>query len=66
MGASIRWSRATSRRATKRLRGTEIYFDTVTVTGTENVMMAATLAEGETVIRNAAQEPEIPTWRTCW
>jgi len=42
-----------------RLRGTEIYFDTVTVTGTENLMMAAVFAEGETVLRNAAQEPEI-------
>ena len=43
----------------ERLRGAEIYFDTVTVTGTENVMMAASLADGETVIRNAACEPEI-------
>ena len=42
-----------------RLRGAEIYFDTVTVTGTENLMMAAVLAEGETILRNAAQEPEI-------
>ena len=45
--------------AAERLRGAEIDFDTVTVTGTENVMMAATLADGETVIRNAAREPEI-------
>ena len=43
----------------ERLRGAEIYFDTVTVTGTENVMMAASLAEGETVLRNAACEPEV-------
>jgi len=42
-----------------RLRGAEISFETVTVTGTENVMMAATLAEGRTVIHNAACEPEI-------
>ena len=42
-----------------RLKGTEIEFETVTVTGTENVMMAASLAEGRTVIRNAAMEPEI-------
>ncbi len=42
-----------------RLRGAQIYFDTVTVTGTENLMMAATLAEGETVLENAAREPEI-------
>ena len=42
-----------------RLKGTEIEFEMVTVTGTENVMMAASLAEGRTVIRNAAMEPEI-------
>jgi UDP-N-acetylglucosamine 1-carboxyvinyltransferase len=42
-----------------RLRGAPIYFDTVTVTGTENIMMAAVLAKGETVIENAAREPEI-------
>jgi len=43
----------------KRLRGAHIYFDTVTVTGTENLMMAAALAEGDTVLENAAREPEI-------
>lgn len=42
-----------------RLVGAEIAFEKVTVTGTENVMMAASLAEGKTIIRNAAQEPEI-------
>lgn len=42
-----------------RLRGTELSFEKVTVTGTENVMMAASLAEGATVITNAAMEPEI-------
>jgi UDP-N-acetylglucosamine 1-carboxyvinyltransferase len=42
-----------------RLRGGEINFDKVTVTGTENLMMAAALAEGKTVLRNAAREPEI-------
>jgi UDP-N-acetylglucosamine 1-carboxyvinyltransferase len=41
------------------LRGAEIFFDAVTVTGTENIMMAAVLAEGTTVIRNAAREPEV-------
>jgi len=45
-------------RATK-LRGGDIYFETPTVTGTENLMMAATLAEGTTILRNAAREPEI-------
>ena len=43
----------------ERLRGAEVHFDTVTVTGTENMMMAACLADGETVIRNAACEPEV-------
>lgn len=43
----------------KRLRGAHIHTDMVTVTGTENFMMAACLAEGETVLENAAQEPEI-------
>lgn len=42
-----------------RLKGADIAFDKVTVTGTENVMMAAALADGSTTIRNAAQEPEI-------
>jgi UDP-N-acetylglucosamine 1-carboxyvinyltransferase len=42
-----------------RLRGTHLYMDKVTVTGTENLMMAACLAEGETVIENAAREPEV-------
>ncbi|MFL6467959.1 MAG: UDP-N-acetylglucosamine 1-carboxyvinyltransferase [Pyrinomonadaceae bacterium] len=42
-----------------RLQGAEIRFEKVTVTGTENVMMAAVLAEGKTIIRNAAREPEI-------
>ena len=44
----------------KRLRGARITTDMVTVTGTENLLMAATLAQGETVLENAAQEPEIP------
>ena len=43
-----------------RLKGAHITTDMVTVTGTENFMMAAALAEGETVLENAAQEPEIP------
>jgi len=44
----------------RRLRGARIATDMVTVTGTENLLMAATLAEGETILENAAQEPEIP------
>ncbi len=43
----------------KKLRGARIYFDTVTVTGTENILMAAVYADGETVIENAAREPEV-------
>ena len=43
----------------KRLQGREIYFDKVSVTGTENLMMAAALADGVTVLTNAAREPEI-------
>lgn len=42
-----------------RLKGTQIVFDTVTVTGTENLMMAAVLAEGKTILQNAAREPEV-------
>ena len=41
------------------LRGAQIHFDTVTVTGTENLMMAAALAKGRTIINNAAREPEV-------
>ncbi|MBA3036168.1 MAG: UDP-N-acetylglucosamine 1-carboxyvinyltransferase, partial [Desulfobacterium sp.] len=41
------------------LKGAEIYFDTVTVTGTENLMMAAVLAQGTSLLRNAAREPEV-------
>ena len=47
-----------------RLRGARITTDMVTVTGTENLLMAATLADGETVLENAAQEPEIPDLAT--
>lgn len=42
-----------------RLKGTDIFFDTPTVTGTENIMMAAVTASGQTILRNAAKEPEI-------
>ena len=43
----------------QRLRGGRIYFDRITVTGTEDLLMAATLAEGETILDNAAREPEV-------
>jgi len=48
-----------------RLRGAHIFMDMVTVTGTENVMMAATLADGETIIENAAREPEVVDLADC-
>ncbi|GAB4120084.1 MAG: UDP-N-acetylglucosamine 1-carboxyvinyltransferase [Gammaproteobacteria bacterium] len=48
-----------------RLVGARIVMDTVTVTGTENIMMAATLAQGRTVIENAAQEPEVVDLADC-
>jgi len=48
-----------------RLRGTHIVMDLVTVTGTENLMMAAALAEGTTVIENAAREPEVIDLANC-
>ena len=46
-------------RAPKGLKGAQVHFDRITVTGTEDVLMAAVLAEGETVIENAAREPEV-------
>ena len=60
MGSQIAVERGNIIAKTTRLRGARITTDMVTVTGTENLMMAATLAEGETVLENAAQEPEIP------
>ncbi|GIX28601.1 UDP-N-acetylglucosamine 1-carboxyvinyltransferase [Pelomicrobium sp. G1] len=48
-----------------RLRGTRIVMDLVTVTGTENLMMAATLAEGVTILENAAREPEVVDLARC-
>ena len=50
---------------TDRLKGARIVMDLVTVTGTENLMMAATLAEGTTVIENAAREPEVVDLANC-
>ncbi|WP_299725466.1 UDP-N-acetylglucosamine 1-carboxyvinyltransferase [uncultured Endozoicomonas sp.] len=48
-----------------RLKGAHIFMDTVTVTGTENILMAATLADGETIIENAAREPEVVDLAEC-
>jgi UDP-N-acetylglucosamine 1-carboxyvinyltransferase len=60
MGAQISVEHGYILAKAKRLKGARITTDMVTVTGTENLLMAATLAEGETVLENAAQEPEIP------
>ncbi len=60
MGAEITVEHGYILAKAKRLKGARITTDMVTVTGTENLLMAATLAEGETVLENAAQEPEIP------
>ena len=59
MGADIHIEGGYIRARAGRLHGARLLLDTVTVTGTENLMMAATLAEGETVLENAAREPEV-------
>src|ERR1700733_1298301 len=59
MGAEIRIEGGYIRARAGRLKGARLVLDTVTVTGTENLMMAAVLADGETVIENAAREPEV-------
>ena len=65
MGAEITVNDGYIQAQAKRLHGAYINFDTVTVTGTENLMMAATLAEGTTVIENAAREPEVTDLALC-
>src|SRR3984893_9217231 len=59
LGAKITQDHAYAQATTARLRGAEIVFDRITVTGTEDLLMAATLAEGETILQNAAREPEV-------
>jgi UDP-N-acetylglucosamine 1-carboxyvinyltransferase len=59
MGADITIDNGYIRARAERLKGARLVLDTVTVTGTENLMMAAVLARGETVIENAAREPEV-------
>jgi UDP-N-acetylglucosamine 1-carboxyvinyltransferase len=65
MGAEIHIEHGYIKAQAKRLRGARIVTDMVTVTGTENLMMAATLAEGTTVIDNAACEPEVVDLAQC-
>ena len=59
LGAKVEIEDGYIRATADRLRGTHLLLDKVTVTGTENLMMAAVLAEGETVLENAAREPEV-------
>ena len=65
MGASIDIEAGYIHAQATRLRGARVLMETVTVTGTENLMMAATLADGETVLENAAREPEIADLAEC-
>lgn len=65
MGATITIEHGYMNAAAKRLQGARIVMDLVTVTGTENLMMAATLAEGVTVLENAAREPEVADLARC-
>jgi len=65
LGAEIEIDRGYIHATASRLRGARIEMDLVTVTGTENLMMAATLADGTTVIENAAQEPEVVDLAMC-
>jgi UDP-N-acetylglucosamine 1-carboxyvinyltransferase len=59
MGADIHIENGYIKARAGRLKGARLVLETVTVTGTENLMMAATLADGETVLENAAREPEV-------
>ena len=65
MGATIHIEAGYIHATAKRLKGARIFMDTVTVTGTENLMMAAALAEGKTLLENAAREPEVVDLANC-
>ncbi len=65
LGADVRVENGYIKAKAKRLKGARIVLDLVTVTGTENLMMAAVLAKGTTVIENAAQEPEVVDLANC-
>ncbi len=65
LGASIKQEHGYIEASADRLRGGHIIFDKITVTGTEDLMMAATLADGETVMENCAREPEVTIWLCC-
>jgi UDP-N-acetylglucosamine 1-carboxyvinyltransferase len=65
LGADISVENGYIKARAKRLKGARVAMDMVTVTGTENIMMAAVLAEGTTVIENAAEEPEVCDLAEC-
>ncbi len=65
LGADVTVENGYIKARAKRLKGARIVLDMVTVTGTENIMMAAALAQGTTVIENAAQEPEVVDLANC-
>ncbi|MBO1765150.1 UDP-N-acetylglucosamine 1-carboxyvinyltransferase, partial [Escherichia coli] len=65
LGADVSVENGYIKARAKRLRGARVRFDIVTVTGTENIMMAAALAQGTTVLENAAQEPEVVDLANC-
>ncbi|MDA8339935.1 MAG: UDP-N-acetylglucosamine 1-carboxyvinyltransferase [Nitrospiraceae bacterium] len=65
MGAKIQLESGYVIAKATRLKGASIYFDTITVTGTENLMMAAALAKGTTILENAAREPEVVDLANC-
>jgi UDP-N-acetylglucosamine 1-carboxyvinyltransferase len=65
MGAKIQLESGYVIAKANRLKGASIYFDTITVTGTENLMMAAVLAKGTTILENAAREPEVVDLANC-
>ena len=65
LGATVTVENGYIKARAKRLRGARIVMDLVTVTGTENIMMAAALAQGTTIIENAAQEPEVVDLAHC-
>jgi len=65
MGAEVEIEGGYIKAKCNRLKGARIFMDTISVTGTENLMMAATMADGTTVIENAAREPEVIDLATC-
>ena len=65
MGAALDLEQGYISARAKRLTGVRFVFDVVTVTGTENLMMAATLADGTTILENAAREPEVADLARC-